>query len=231
MHKLSDRVLLDRYISRYGIEDIFSSNIRCCMELVLFKKNEYLLQEGEDVNKLLFLVDGKARVYTTLQNGKSLLLCFYQSLRMLGDVEIFNVQPSSSSVQAIDDCYCIAISMEAVRAHLLNDAKFLCFIVKSLGEKLVRCSKNSSINLLYPLENRLASYILATSQKSDNKDRKDRKFKENLTQIAELLGTSYRHLLRTLNILDERGAIRKEGSYYLVQNEEILREMAADVYK
>ncbi len=84
--------------------------------------------------------------------------------------------------------------------------------------------KNSSINLLYPLENRLASYILATGERIDNNE-EIIKFNENLTEIAELLGTSYRHLLRTLNNLSCKGAIRKKINYFQVLDEKILKSL------
>ncbi len=59
-----------------------------------------------------FLVKGKAKVYTTLSNGKSLLLCFYNDFKLLGDVEIINLENASSNVQVIEDTYCLAISLK-----------------------------------------------------------------------------------------------------------------------
>ena len=201
------------------------------MELVLFKKNEYICRENEDINYLFFFVEGKAKVYTTLSNGKSLLLCFYQEFKVLGDLELMNSQTASTNVQVIEDAYCIAISLEKAKSYLFNDVKFLRYVCASLSEKLNRCSKNSSINLLFPLENRLASYILVTGESIDNNEKKTIKFNENLTEISELLGTSYRHLLRTLNILCVKGAMVKKDNCFEVVDEMILRKLAADLYK
>lgn len=220
-----------KYISKYRINDIFTKDMDPFIELFFFKKNEHICREGERLNYLFFLVKGKAKVYTTLGNGKSLLLYFYNDFKLLGDVEIINLESASSNVQAIEDTHCLAISLKSVRLHLLDDAKFLRFICNSLGRKLNRCSKNSSINLLYPLENRLASYILATGEKVYNNEERIIKFNENLTEIAELLGTSYRHLLRTLNNLSSKGVLRKESNYFQVLDEKILRNLAADLYK
>lgn len=231
MVKINDPKIMNKFIEKYNILESFSMDIRPYMELMLFKKGEHICRDGEDINYLMFFVEGKAKVYLSLHNGKSLLLCFYHSLTMLGDVEVFNRQPASSNIQVIQDSYCIAISMQNVQAYLLSDAKFLCFLGRSLGNKLNRCGKNSSINLLYPLENRLASYILATGQLKDYDGRKVIEFNENLTEISELLGTSYRHLLRTLNILVSKGAIKKNGNCYEVFSEAILKKMAADLYK
>lgn len=231
MIKINDFKEMDNYIIKYGIDEIFTSSMKSIMELFLFKKNEYICREGEEINYLFFFVEGKAKVYTTLSNGKSLLLSFFKEFKILGDLEIINAKLASSNVQVIEDTYCIGISLENVREYLLNDAKFLRFICNSLGEKLYRCSKNSSINLLYPLENRIASYMIATCERVDASGLTIVKFNENLTEISELLGTSYRHLLRTLNGLSLKGTIKKKNNYYEVIDEENLKKLAADLYE
>lgn len=231
MIKINDVKLMNKYILKHEIGEIFAENMMPHMELLLFKKNEYICRDGEPLDYFLFFVEGKAKVLITLSNGKSLLLCFYQDFQVLGDLEITNLQTASSNVQVIEDAYCIGISLEYVRANLLNDSKFLRFICSSLGEKLNRLSKNSSINLLYPLENRLASYILAAGERVDNSSKKTIELNENLTEISELLGTSYRHLLRTLNILCSKNIMKKKRGSYEVIDEANLINLAADLYR
>lgn len=231
MIRINDLKVKDKYISKHGINNIFTEDMSPFIELFFFKKDEHICREDEKLDYLFFLVKGKAKVYTTLSNGKSLLLCFYNDFKLLGDVEIINLENASSNVQVIEDTYCLAISLKNVRSHLIDDAKFLRFICNSLGGKLNRCSKNSSINLLYPLENRLASYIVATGERVDNNEKRIIKFNENLTEISELLGTSYRHLLRTLNNLSYKGIITKKSNYFEVLDENTLKKLAIDLYK
>ncbi|MDM5155615.1 transcriptional regulator YeiL [Bacillus sp. DX1.1] len=230
MKKLYNSKKLDEYVNQNNIGAFFSNDMKSCMELLLFKKNEHICKENEEIHYLYFFVEGKAKAYNTLSNGKSLLLCFYDGLQVLGDVELIHSQKTSSNVQVMEDSYCIGIPLEKVRVQLLHDATFLRCICDSLAEKLNRLSKNSSINLLYPLENRLASYILATGESVIHKEKKII-FNGNLTETSELLGTSYRHLLRTLNILCDKGVIKKNNGYFEVMDMRFLNELAADVYK
>lgn len=220
MIKIENKEVIDKYILKHGINEIIPKYIKPYMELLLFKKNEHICKEGEEIKYLFFFIEGKAKVYITLSNGKSLLLCFYQDFKILGDLEMLNSERASTNVQVIEDTYCIGITIERVRKFLLNDAQFLRYICNSLGEKLNRCSKNSSINLLYPLENRLASYLLATG---DN-------FDENFMELSEMLGTSYRHLHRTINNLCLRGVIRKEVDGFQIIDKEALIKLAVDLY-
>jgi len=231
MRKVIDNDRLDNYILKYNINEIFSSDMKKYMELFLFNKSEYICKTDEKLEYLFFFVEGSAKVYSTLSNGKSLLLCFYKSFRVLGDVEFMYYETANSNVQIIEDTYCIGITFENIRKFALEDSRFLRYICDSLGEKLIRLSKYSSINLLYPLENRLASYILADTSNTMNEGKNLIVFEGNLSEVAELLGTSYRHLLRTLNNLCTQRLIRKNLQVYEILDIEKLKKLAGDLYE
>lgn len=231
MNKLNDYNLKIKYINEYRLSEIFSEDMTEHMELMVFEKNEYICKENEKIEYLYFFVKGKAKVYVSLKNGKSLLLCFYYPLMVLGDLELVNFEEATTNIQVIEDSHCIVLPFSKVREKLLGDAKFLRYACESIADKLRRSSNNNSINLLYPLESRLASYILVTEEQVNSSEEKILKFDGNLTEIAELLGTSYRHLLRTLNSLVNKGAIKKVKNYYEIIDESILEGLSADLYK
>ena len=70
------------------------------MELIFLKRMS-LFVENEEIDYLYFFVEGKAKAFNTLSNGKSVLLCFYDSLQLLGDVELIHSQRITSNVQVI----------------------------------------------------------------------------------------------------------------------------------
>jgi CRP-like cAMP-binding protein len=233
MQKVNSPERINGYMKEFGMDNIFTNDMRPYMELLFYKKNEYMVKDNETMQYLIFLVKGKAKVFTTLSNGKSLLLCFYQGFKVLGDLELVGSQTAVTNIQVIEDTYCIGIAFNRVRSILIEDKKFLKFICGSLGNKLYRCSKNSSINILYSLENRLASYIYTTGERISIPGIKEPKIilRENLTEIAEVLGTSYRHLLRTLNGLCQKGVLYKGDDQYEVTDEKTLVMLSADLYR
>ncbi len=231
MKKLEDRELIQLYYDKYKLSEIFSKDIIPYLELFAYEKNEHICTDNHRLQHILFLVKGKAKVYKSLANGRSLLLCFYSPLKVLGDLELVNPAAAPSNVQALEQVYCVGFHLKHVKGHLANDLTFYKFICTSLGEKLDRSSINSSINLLNQLENRLASYILATAEQVQRNNLTIHLFNENLSNTAELLGTSYRHLLRTLSSLCANNVLRKLGSGYEVINIARLEELASDVYK
>lgn len=230
MKKIEDPFIIEKYYNELNMQEIFINDVTKHMKLLKFDKYEYLSREEEDLEYLLFFIQGKAKVFKTLPNGRSLLLAFYNSIRVIGDIEIVKNKSATSTIQALSTCYCLAIPMKKARLELTNDRKFLKFTCESLAEKLAAVSMNSSINLLYPLENRLASYINEfLTNDEDSNIYID--FDENLVNIAELLGSSYRHLLRTLNTLSKKGVLEKEDGKYKVINKVLLEELAGDLYQ
>ena len=229
--KIEDLFIIESYYNELNMQKIFINDMKKHMKLLKFDKHEYLSREDENLEYLLFFIQGKAKVFKTLPNGRNLLLAFYKPFRIIGDIEIIKSQAATGTIQALSTCYCLAIPMDIARKELTEDSKFLKFTCESLAEKLNAVSVNSSINLLYPLENRLASYINESLNYSSNeKDNSYINFGENLVNLAELLGSSYRHLLRTLKSLCEKKVLEKQDKGYKVINKSLLEELAGDLY-
>ncbi|MBS4538854.1 cyclic nucleotide-binding domain-containing protein [Clostridium sp. D2Q-11] len=230
MKQITDLNKLEYYIEKYNIQDIFEKDMTPSMELILFDKNEHICREQERLDYFYFLVEGKAKVYKLLENGRSLLLTFYNPLVVIGDVEFIDIDVATSNVQALEKTICLGIPMNELRKEITSDTKFLKYVCKVLGYKLDRISKVSSINLLYSVENRLASYLLAIAPNDSANTNIDEFFTCKLTEMAELLGVSYRHLLRTINTLCEKRIIKRNKGSITILNRDLLKELAGDIY-
>ncbi|EQB89185.1 CRP-like cAMP-binding protein [Clostridium punense] len=229
MKKINDRDKLRFYIEKYNINSMFTIDMSSYMDLYLFNKDEHIYKAGCKMEYFYFFVEGKSKVYILLANGKSLLLMFCNPLRIVGDVEFLYSDIATCNLQALTECLCIGISLKNIRKYAANDPTFLRHMCRSLGEKLTNNSILSSINLLYPLENRLASYILAIIPQGKTSPA-EQLFTQKLTEVAELLGTSYRHLIRVINLLCDKGIIKKEKGAIKVINRGELENLAGDLY-
>lgn len=227
MKNIKDPALLNHYLQKYNIPSIIGENALPYLQLFHFKKGDWICVSGNPIHYLFLFVEGRAKIYASLSNGKLALLSFYTPLKVIGDLEFINYANASTNIECTEDTYCIGISLSHIRQTLSEDPKFLKFIATSLGDKLTSISNNSSINLLYPLEARLASYILAATLTSNSTNSI---FEDNLTQVSELLGTSYRHLLRTLNILCDKGVLSKSDKNYKILDFDKLEKLSADLY-
>ncbi|MCB2299058.1 cyclic nucleotide-binding domain-containing protein [Clostridium tagluense] len=232
MKRIYNQTKLDNYIEKYNIEGFFGVDMKKYMELQVFDKRSHLVKTNEPMDYFYFFVEGKVKVYTVLKNGKSLLFRLYKPMIIIGDLEFIDCDTANSNIEAISECLCIGISMSNIRKYAVNDSTFLKCMCTSLGKKFISSSIASSINILYPLENRLASYLLAiTPENTQNSTLDGGIITDKFTEMADLLGTSYRHLIRTINKLCHENIIKKEKNSIVILNITALEKLAGDLYE
>ncbi|MGG5460403.1 cyclic nucleotide-binding domain-containing protein [Clostridium sp. B9] len=224
MIKIKNKEKLYELIHKHSLKSIFSEDLLPKLELHMFKKNEHICSMGEELKYFYFFVEGSAKVYKTLPNGKSTLIKFYEPVQLVGDIEIINKINANCSVQALKSSICIAIPINTVNSIALNDSNFLMYITKSLADKLASQSINSSITIVYPLETKLATYLLKVNNKNVV-------LIPNYSNLADLLGASYRHLNRVLNKLSEKEIIVKDKNCIKILNKKELKTLSGDLYK
>lgn len=222
MEKVESNSLFNKYVIETKILEIFSNDMHNKMDLFHFKKGDILINEGECSDYLFFLVSGKMKVFSHSSSGKIMFVSHFKSLQVLGETCSLWKKPPTATVQATTNGYCIGISLRRYRELLLNDIKFLRYTCMNLGERLSYMNSNTCITMFDSLESRLASFILKNS--------KDNVFHYNLTECAELLCTSYRHLLRVLNTLCSNGKLNKTGKYYKILDEDYFIKIASSSY-
>ena len=206
-------------MTEYGLAGMIADDLSA----LHFKKNEYILQQGYTSEYVLLVLAGKMKVFIMSPNGKTLLFCFYTTRGILGEAEFATgTILAAMSVQAITDVTCIGIPRERYQETLSQNIVFMNAVSSALAGKLFRCTRNSAVTILYSLESRLCAYIAMTNDNGC--------FIEKLTEISEVLGTSYRHLLRTLDSLCKQGVLQKAAKGYHVANPAALSQKGDDYY-
>lgn len=206
-------------LSQYGLHDI---DLRHA-ERRLYEQGEYLSHAGEPIGSIYFVISGKAKVFISLSNGKQLLLAYFASKGIIGDIELMTNKPTNyTTVQAVTDFTCVALPLSIYAEELKNSNVFVTYVAKELAEKLTQRVINGAITTLQPLEVRLCAYIAQTTG--------DGVFNETLTEVAGVVGGSYRHLLRCLDKLCGNGVLQKGASGYRIMDRDGLEARAGDLY-
>lgn len=195
--------------------DIFPDHAFC----QYFQAGETILREGAFMEQLLIVMDGTAKVCATASNGRDLVLCYYLSDGLVGDIELMtDDHEATTTIIAITDFECIALPYRIYGADLKSNITFLNKTGRELSLKLLRSSKSFLSTALHSGEERLCTYILQTSHNGI--------FSETLTDVARLIGISYRHLFRILNQLCEQGILVKFSTGYRIINRRELERIA-----
>lgn len=191
--------------------------------LMVFSQGECFLREGEPLLWLYLVLSGKAKACHSVSNGRQLLVNFFSSGNIIGEVELMtSPEISFATMQAITEFTCIALPLRTYAAQLKENIIFMNRVARELAQKLMQSDNNSAIIILNSARERLCAYIYQTAQHGI--------FHEVLTDVAAQIGTSYRHLLRCLKALCTEGVLIKEKSGYRILKEQLLREISADFY-
>ncbi|MFC0361540.1 cyclic nucleotide-binding domain-containing protein [Enterococcus canintestini] len=184
--------------------------LRGC-EVWQFDQRETIITQGGLFDRLLIVLAGKAKVCTLADNGKNLVLAYYISDGIIGDMEFaMNKDEAATTMVALSNFQCIALPILPNETYLRQNTLFLNQMAKGLAEKLLLSSENFLSAAFYPGKQRLCGYILQSAYKNF--------FTDNLTDVAATIGMSYRHMFRLLNDLITDGILLKvAGGYEIIQ--------------
>lgn len=191
--------------------------------LLRYSKGETILHQGMPMEYVLILVSGKAKVYSTTATGKDILIAYYDSFGVIGDVELMTSSLIASTTGiALTEFICIGLPYSKYSNTLKNNLSFLRLIGRELSLKLLQSSQKGIITTLNSVEQRLCAFIIQNST--------DGVFSETLTEVASIIGASYRHMLRVFKKLCVDGVLKKGQRQYFIVNEKELYNRAPDFY-
>lgn len=214
------------YIRKWELSSIFTQQIIDEMDILTFEKGELVCSKGQPLNRLMFLVEGKLKVYIQHEDGKDSLLRFIGAPSIYGDLELFTDLPVLCHVEPIKSkAVFLSVGRDIMKQYAENHIEFMKYLVVHLSSKLYTISNSTSINLQYSLKSRLASYLLSTEENN-------KVVIPSLNILAPLLASSYRHLTRVIKELSDTAIIEKRGKHIRIINKETLTELAqGNVYE
>lgn len=206
------------YIDKYSISHLFSFPIEDFIEVHEYNRDEWIIHEGMRPNYLFYVIEGKAKIYVTHKNGKVSLLNFINEKDFIGEMELLNEVYYTKGIQTSSKTICFALPYYSCRTKILEDVTFLRELTKFLSLKATEMAAKYSQSSAFPLENRLADFILQTADEDI--------YKEKHVKVCDFLGVSYRHLLHVLSQFCDKGYLKKEGLQYRIQQLQRLFELS-----
>lgn len=179
-----------------------------------YHEKQAILTVGEEMDGFYFLIDGSYYVTSPESNGKELLLRRCTAPSILGDIEIFQECLIQSNCVAIERCTFVFIPIELYEQALKFEADFTALLLKELSFKLKTCTTLSRVNALSSVSVKLAGY-LCTIHSTQSPD--EYLIVQNLKDVADLLGTTNRHINRLLKKwADEQIILRVDDSIQII---------------
>ncbi|KEP25946.1 Crp/Fnr family transcriptional regulator [Bacillus zhangzhouensis] len=222
MEELHDESLFSSYIKAHHLQNVFHQNLMSHVTLWRYEQGELICSKGDKREYMYLLVKGKLKIFTTTKEGKTFILCFKNPLEAIGDIEYVQQTDMVNTVEAVTEVHMLRISHQALMHDAKDDPHVLTFLLKGITNKFYTKSNDLSFHLLYPVEVRLASYLLSVLTDDDT----TRPRPLRLTDAASLIGTSYRHINRVIQQFREKGLIERRRGKITIRDRKGLLEIA-----
>ncbi|NOV04831.1 Crp/Fnr family transcriptional regulator [Paenibacillus planticolens] len=224
MKEIKDTDRIKQYLSQYGLEHVLPEGLRQHLALYRFESDEALCLQGEEPQYIHFIVQGKVKVYTTSTEGKTLLINFTTPLGVIGEIECLRRKENLNTVTAVSPVETIGFHKRWLSQYE-GEVSFLRFLLDMVTDKFYLKSISLSYNLLYPVEVRIASYLLSISTEDENGAFSGVSM-TSLKDTANLIGTSYRHLNRVLQGFSQSGLVERSKKTLIVKDRKGLTDVA-----
>ncbi|KJD45560.1 Crp/Fnr family transcriptional regulator [Paenibacillus terrae] len=226
MKEIQDQEQLKHFLQLHQLETILHEPLRPYLSLHRLEQGEKLCSQGDSIEHLYILVQGKVKIYTSSTEGKTLVLCFKTPIEIIGDVEYIRSSNVINTVEAVSPIYVISIHHQWMNKYGRDYAPMLQFLLDIVTRKFCMDSDFSSFNLMYPVEVRLASYLLSVSFDEGDASFHEELRASSLVDVANLIGTSYRHLNRVIRKMSAEGLVERARGYIVIRDREGLGQLA-----
>ena len=217
MKIIHDQALLQKLITSQPYTSYFGKQYHAETRILEYQAGETIVHQEQPSAYLHLMISGRCSVSTDLSNGKTVILHALTAPALIGEMEILR-DVSAYHVCALEKCRMLSIPVASCKALLVNDVFFLRAVCSDIIGKERREALKLIHSFSYPLEIRLAQFIL------DN--RQGNLFLIKKVHIAESLGVSYRHIESVMNRFVVRGILSKSGLVYTIVDKKALEDLA-----
>lgn len=199
MQEILDQVLLETYLNQYNIRSLFDTP-DIPYRLYTYEPGEMMNILRPTTEYLKFVVAGSFDLYSVREDGVRNLIRHFEGFGFLGDLEFCGKNAGTRYQEVIDQVYTIELPLKALRPVLMEDKRFLRFVLNNLAEKL---SAAMPLKAEFPsLADTLVYYL--RYECTDHRI-------TSVEDTAFRLNYSRRQLQRVLRELTEQGVLLKEG--------------------
>ena len=179
---------------------------------IAYKKGEIIFSEGDKPIGLIFLADGKVKIYKEGVGGREQIIRLAKPVGFIGYRAFFAEEIHTATAMVIEDALTCHLHQDALMRLLLSNSKLSLSIIKSFATEL-GLSYNRTVTLTQKhIRGRLAeSLIFLKDTYGFEKDGATLKIYLSREDIASLSNMTTSNAIRTLSSFAGEGILNLDG--------------------
>jgi len=193
---------------------------------LVIKKGENLMTEGNSINGLYCIKEGKCKLTKLNTNGKEQIIKFVKSGDILGHRSILSDEPVGLNVTALEDVHVCFIPKGDILESIKNNNQFSLSLMKNISQQLNEANNSISQMAQKPVKDRLAEILLELEDifGTDNEGCIDVVLTRE--EIANTIGTATESAIRLLSNLKKDGVIDLIGKKIKIKDKNTLKNIS-----
>ncbi|MES2361655.1 MAG: Crp/Fnr family transcriptional regulator [Pseudomonadota bacterium] len=206
--ELIRRVPLFSMLTASQAESVADAVVKC-----RFKRGEAIVEQGKKSNALSIILTGRARVITTDQRGREVILATMQPGDYVGEMSLIDNEPHSATVRAEVQTDVLVLGRLEFARCLPENSSMAYAVMRGLVQRLRQADRKIESLALMDVYGRVARALLEFASQ-DAKGNAIIRDKVSRQDLAKMVGASREMVSRVMKDLEERGFIetRSDGS-------------------
>ncbi|MDO5693884.1 MAG: Crp/Fnr family transcriptional regulator [Pseudomonadota bacterium] len=186
-----------------------------------FKRGEMIVEQGKKSNALFILLNGRARVVTSDNRGREVILATLQPGDHIGEMSLIDNEPHSATVRAEVQTDVLMLGRIEFARCLPENSSMAYAVMRGLVQRLRHADRKIESLALMDVYGRVARALLEFA--SDSSETGELLIREKISRqdIAKMVGASREMVSRVMKDLEERGFIKTQDNGSIVVKERL----------
>ena len=187
-------------------------------------RGQIIFYESAPAEGFYIVMSGRVKIYKTGPDGREAIIHLYGKGETFGEVAVFQNSTFPAHSEAVEKSVLLFFPRKALLECIANDPALALAMLAGMSKKLRQFTKQVEALTLHEAPQRLASYLLFTSEEKDGAVT----FKLDVSKglLAGMLGTARETLSRTLSKMADKGLVSVEGRQITIIDMAALEDLA-----
>jgi len=191
----------------HNFSDMQLQSVGAHLDLRVFEKGEIILREGDHGDAMYVVVSGQVKVFSidAEYSSREVILKILGTGEFFGELPVFDNEPRSASVAALERCHLQVLSYRAFQRAIESSPDIAHKVLETLARRLRAANRKIGDLALLGISGRISRVLLELAIMSNGQ----RVVGEPFTQkdLARMIGASREMVNRTLKDFEENGYI------------------------
>jgi CRP/FNR family cyclic AMP-dependent transcriptional regulator len=187
--------------------------------LRIYEKGEVIVKQGDVADSFYVLAAGQVKVYISNKEDKEVIVGTLSAGEFFGEISLFDQEPRSASVAALERCYVQQLSYKSLQKVLDRSPQIAKKLMQGMSQRLRHADRQISTLALMNISGRVSRALLELAIVSNGQKIVGQPFTQK--NLADMIGASREMVNRTLRALNEAGYIEIHRKQITILNDDL----------